>query len=188
MNFRAFLMLTALGLTGCHRDMYEQPKFLPEKPNYFFSDEEVDRLPVAHTVPRGPIEDNSLFYTGTTNGALATAFPYPVTQDIVERGRELFDIHCSACHGRDGYGNGMIVQRGFPAPPSYHSDRLRNAPVGHFYEVITNGYGVMYPFGSRIIPADRWAIVAYIRALQFSQDAPAGTLNDADRTALEHAR
>jgi mono/diheme cytochrome c family protein len=123
-----------------------------------------------------------------TNGALATTFPFPMTADILAHGRELFDINCSACHGRDGYGNGMIVQRGFPPPPSYHIDRLRHAPVGHFFDVITHGYGVMYPFGSRIAPADRWAIIGYIRALQFSQDAPAGALDDRDRAALEKAK
>jgi mono/diheme cytochrome c family protein len=180
--------LAALCLAGCHRDMYEQPKFLPEKPNYYFPQAEINRLPVAHTVPRGAVEDNSLFYTGMTGSALATAFPYPVTAEMVAHGREVFEIDCSECHGRDGYGNGMIVQRGFPAPPSYHIDRLRNAPVGHFFDVITNGYGVMYPFGSRIKPADRWALISYIRALQFSQDAPVSALDDQDRAELEKAK
>jgi mono/diheme cytochrome c family protein len=187
-RFIALPPLAVLCLAGCHRDMYEQPKYLPEKPNYYFPQEPVDRLPVAHTVPRGPVEDDSLFYTGLSNGALATAFPYPVTADMVAHGRELFDINCSECHGRDGYGAGMIVQRGFPPPPSYHIDRLRNAPVGHFFNVITNGYGVMYPFGSRIKPADRWAIISYIRALQFSQDAPVSALDDHDRAELEQAK
>ncbi len=187
---RRFLLLpiAAVSLTGCHRDMYEQPKYLPEKPNYYFPHEQVDRLPVPHTVPRGPVEDTSPFYTGKTGNVLATTFPYPITTAIVAHGREVYDINCSECHGRDGYGNGMVVQRGFPAPPSYHSDRLRQAPVGHFFDVITNGYGVMYPFGSRIPPADRWAIISYIRALQFSQDAPVGDLSGQDRTELEKAK
>jgi mono/diheme cytochrome c family protein len=185
---RIFLLPAALAaLTGCHRDMYEQPKFLPEKPNYYFPHAEVDRLPVPHTVPRGPVEDNSPFYTGKTGGFLTTTFPVPVTAGLVAHGREAYDINCSECHGRDGYGHGMVVQRGFPAPPSYHSDRLRQAPVGHFFDVITNGYGVMYPFGSRISPGDRWAIIAYIRALQFSQAAPAAALSDEDRAKLEKA-
>jgi mono/diheme cytochrome c family protein len=179
------LPLAAFGLAGCHRDMYEQPKYLPEKPSYYFPHAEIDRLPVAHTVPRGPVEDNSVFYTGRNGAELATAFPYPITRGIVARGREVFDINCSECHGRDGYGDGMIVQRGFPAPPSYHDDRLRQAPVGHFFDVITNGYGVMYPFGSRLAPADRWAVIAYIRVLQFSQDAPVSALSDAERAQLE---
>jgi mono/diheme cytochrome c family protein len=183
-----YLPMAALSLLGCHRDMYEQPKYLPEKPNYYFPSEEVDRLPVAHTVPRGPIEDHSTFYTGMTGNGLATAFPYPMTSDIVQHGREVFEINCSECHGRDGYGKGMIVQRGFPAPPSFHADRLRDAPVGHFFNVITAGYGAMYPFGSRIGPADRWAIIGYIRALQFSQDAPASVLSGEDRAELEKAK
>ena len=131
-----------------------------------------------------PVNDGSVFYTGQTGGALATDFPLPVTAELVTRGREQFDINCSACHGRDGYGRGMVVLRGFPAPPSFHSDRLRAAPVGHFFDVITNGYGVMYPFGARIQPADRWAIISYIRALQLSQHATAARLDPADQTQL----
>jgi mono/diheme cytochrome c family protein len=111
-----------------------------------------------------------------------------VTRDLVDRGREAFDINCSVCHGRDGYGLGMVVQRGFPQPPSFHSERLRQAPVGHFFEVITHGYGVMYPFGSRISPADRWAIVSYIRALQFSQAAPVNQLQAMDLDKLEKTK
>jgi mono/diheme cytochrome c family protein len=188
--YRRILLLPviAAALSGCHRDMYEQPKFLPEKPNYYFPREEIDRLPVSHTVSRGPVEDNSPFYTGKTGDVLATAFPFAITAEVVAHGRDVYDINCSECHGRDGYGHGMIVQRGFPAPPSYHSDRLRQAPVGHFFDVITNGYGVMYPFGSRIPPSDRWAIIAYIRALQFSQDAPAAALSDQDRAELEKVK
>jgi mono/diheme cytochrome c family protein len=183
--FRAVVSaLMALGLTACHRNMQEEPKFLPDQQNHDFPGEQVDRPPVAHTVPRGPLNDGSAVYTGSAGGALVTTFPMPVTLEMVKRGQEAFDINCSACHGRDGYGQGMVVQRGFPAPPSFHSERLRNAPVGHFFEVITNGYGVMYPFGSRISPADRWAIVSYIRALQLSQDATADRIEPADQAQL----
>lgn len=178
----------ALALAACHRDMYDQPKFLPNSKTIYFPDEPSNRVSPAHTVPRGVIDDGSTFYTGKTGAALATTFPMPVTPEMVARGREMFDIECTPCHGRDGYGDGIIVQRGFPAPPSYHSDRLRQAPVGHFFEVITNGYGAMYPFGSRINPADRWAVIAYIRALQFSQNAPAAELSDTDRAALEKSQ
>ena len=174
----------ALALAACHRDMYEEPKFLPDQQNHYFPDEQVDRKPVAHTIPRGPFDDGSTFYTGKTGDALATAFPVPVTLDLVQHGREVFDINCSACHGRDGYGEGIIVQRGFPQPPSFHSARLRDAPVGHFFDVITHGYGVMYPFGSRITPADRWAIIGYIRALQLSQNATAGQIEATDLQQL----
>jgi mono/diheme cytochrome c family protein len=179
------VMMAALALTACKRNMYEEPKFLPDQQNYYFPKEPADRQPVAHTVSSAPLDENPVFDTGMTGATLATAFPMPVTLDLVAKGREEFDINCSACHGRDGYGDGIVVRRGFPAPPSYHSERLRNAPVGHLFNVITNGYGVMYPFGSRIRPADRWAIVAYIRALQFSQNAPVTLLSTKDKTQLE---
>ena len=175
-------------LTACHRNMQEQPKFLPDQQNYDFPNEQVDRKPVEHTVPRGPIDDGSVFYTGQTGDALATTFPVPITLDLVKQGQEAFNINCSVCHGRDGYGEGIVVQRGFPQPPSFHSERLRNAPVGHFYQVITHGYGVMYPFGSRITPADRWAIIAYIRALQLSQNATAGQIEATDLQQLGSAK
>ena len=181
------LLCAALALTACHHNMYEQPKFLPNQQNTYFPKEPADRLPVPHTVPRGAFDDGSAFYTGQSTGTLVTTFPVPVTTQLVDRGREMFDINCTACHGRDGYGQGMVVERGFPSPPSFHSDRLRDAPVGHFFDVITRGYGVMYPFGSRIAPADRWAIVSYIRALQFSQHAQAVQLEAQDRDQLEKA-
>jgi mono/diheme cytochrome c family protein len=175
-------------LTACHRNMQEQPKFLPDQQNYDFPHEQVDRKPVEHTVPRGPVDDGSVFYTGQTGNVLATTFPVPVTLELVKQGQEAFNINCSVCHGRDGYGQGIVVQRGFPQPPSFHSERLRNAPVGHFFQVITQGYGVMYPFGSRITPQDRWAIVSYIRALQFSQNATTNQLDPSDKTQLEETR
>lgn len=182
------LLVLPLLLSACHRDMYEQPKFLPDDQNRFFPGRLYDRQPVAHTVPRGPIDDNTSFYTGQVNGVLATDFPEPVTMQLVSKGQEEFNINCSVCHGRDGYGEGMIVQRGFPQPPSFHSDRLRNAPVGHFFDVITHGYGAMYPFGSRIQPADRWAIVSYIRALQYSRRVPVGQLTPDEKSKLEELK
>ena len=168
--------------------MQEQPKFLPDQQNHDFPNEQVDRKPVEHTVPRGPIDDGSVFYTGQTGNVLATTFPLPVTLDLVKQGQEAFNINCSVCHGRDGYGEGIVVQRGFPRPPSFHSERLRNAPVGHFFQVITHGYGVMYPFGSRITPQDRWAIISYIRALQLSQNANTEQMEPSDKTQLEKAK
>jgi mono/diheme cytochrome c family protein len=108
----------------------------------------------------------------------------PVTLALLHRGQERFNIDCAPCHGRSGNGDGMIVKRGFPAPPSYHSARLRQAPDSHFYEVITHGYGVMYPYADRVAPLDRWAIAAYIRALQLSQHAPVDRLDAQDRQRL----
>jgi mono/diheme cytochrome c family protein len=109
----------------------------------------------------------------------------PVTMALLERGRERFDVYCAPCHGRDGSGNGMIVQRGFPHPPSYYNDRLRNAPSQHFYDVITHGYGVMFPYADRVEPADRWAIAAYIRALQASVSATVADVPADQRSALQ---
>ncbi len=182
------LVLAAALLCACHRDMYEQPKFLPDQQARYFPDVTADRLPPPHTVPHDAPDSHDPFATGESSGLLVASIPEAVTPAILARGREEFDINCSACHGRDGYGQGMIVQRGFPPPPSFHSDRLRAAPAGHFFQVITHGYGAMYPFGARIDPTDRWAIVSYIRALQFSQNAPAGALSPEDRARLEDAK
>ena len=168
--------------------MQEQPKLLPDQQNYDFPTLQVDRKPVAHTVSRGPVDDGSVFYTGQMGDDLATTFPVPVTLDLVKKGQEAFNINCSACHGRDGYGDGIVVQRGFPQPPSFHSERLRSAPVGHFFQVITHGYGVMYPFGSRITPEDRWAIVSYIRALQLSQNATTDQIESWDKIQLDKVK
>jgi mono/diheme cytochrome c family protein len=178
------IFMGVLALAGCKRNMYEEPKFLPDQQNYYFPTERVDRKPVDHTVPRGTVNDGSVFFTGMTGDVLATNFPVPVTLDLVKQGQEAFDINCSACHGRDGYGEGIVVQRGFPRPPSFHSDRLRHAPIGHFFAVITHGYGMMYPFASRVSPADRWAIISYIRALQFSQNATADRIDSTDQIQL----
>jgi mono/diheme cytochrome c family protein len=118
------------------------------------------------------------------NGQPSDVFPYPVTQEIVERGRERYNVFCSPCHGFSGDGDGMIVQRGLRHPPSFHEDRLRAAPAGHYFDVITNGFGVMYPYGYRVPPRDRWAIIAYVRALQLSRQVPIGDVPDAERSKL----
>jgi mono/diheme cytochrome c family protein len=170
---RLFLAGCALlALCGCRQDMFNQPRYKTFAEDDFFPDGTSARPIPPHTVARGQADVDTEYYAGTTgDGKLVETLPQPVTGAILERGQERFEIYCAECHGRTGDGNGMIVQRGFPAPPSYHSDRLRNAPIGYFYYVITNGYGVMYPYASRVPPADRWAIAAYIRALQLSHDA-----------------
>ncbi len=155
--------------------MHVQPKYKPLAPTSFFDDGRSERPVVPGTVARGHLQIDEQLYTGKANGALAETFPFPITREDLARGRERFNIFCSPCHGRLGDGQGMIVQRGFPPPPSYHQDRLRQAPVGHFFDVITNGYGRMYSYASRVSPQDRWRIIAYIRALQLSQHA---TIND----------
>jgi len=172
---------------GCRQDMHVQPRYNPFDPTDFFEDGQSARMPVAGTFPRGDLTTGpeELLYTGKVNGALAEAFPFPVTREVLDRGRERFDIYCTPCHGLSGDGDGMIVHRGFRRPPSLHIDRLRAAPAGHFFDVITNGFGVMYPYDYRVAPRDRWAIVAYIRALQLSRQASISDVPAAERRKLQ---
>ncbi len=158
---RPLLLLAALLATsGCtDQSMREQKKYRTYSASDLFADGAAAR----------PLPPGTISQSDPQRLAEAKA-PPPVTQAVIERGRQRFDIFCSPCHGRAGKGDGMIVQRGFPKPPSYHTDRLRAAPAQHFFDVITQGYGVMYPYAARVAPADRWAIVAYIRALQLSED------------------
>jgi len=167
----AGLLLCLLFGAGCRQDMANQPKQRPLSPSDFFGDVRSERPLVEGTVYRGQIEAEALAVPGDSD-----AFPLPVTKELLERGRERFNIFCSPCHGLDGDGNGMITVRGFRHPPSYHIDRLRQAPVGHFYDVITNGFGAMSDYSAQVPPRDRWAIIAYLRALQLSRNAPAAEL------------
>jgi cytochrome c553 len=166
--------------------MFNQPYSKPLRDSDFFQDNHMASRPLlAHTIARGHLEADQALYSGKIGTNLVENFPFPITREILERGRERFDIYCSPCHGRTGDGNGMVVQRGFPVPPSYHIDRLRTAPVGHFVDVITSGYGVMYSYAQRVVPADRWAIAAYIRALQQSRDTRLADLPAGVRASLE---
>ena len=175
-----------LALSGCRQDMHVQPRYNPYDPADFFEDGQSARLPVEGTVPRGDLKlgPNELLYTGKVNGQPSESFPFPVTREILDRGRERFNIYCSPCHGFSGDGDGMIVQRGFRRPPSLHEDLLRTAPAGHIFDVITNGQGVMYPYGYRVAPRDRWAIIYYIRALQLSRQASITDLPEAEQKKL----
>jgi mono/diheme cytochrome c family protein len=175
-------------LAGCRPDMANQPRAKPLSQTNFFSDGMSARQPPPYTVPSDQPRANSAFYTGLTNGTYVTQLPIKLSRELLDRGRERFDTMCAECHDRIGSGNGMIVQRGFPQPPSFHIDRLRNAPIGHFYDVMTNGYGVMYSYAARVEPEDRWAIAAYIRALQLSHNAKPSDLDPADRAKLEAAK
>jgi mono/diheme cytochrome c family protein len=173
-------------LLGCRQDMHVQPKYVPEDPSTFFADGRSERQPVEGTVARGELRTDELLYTGRVNGTVVDVFPFPITAADLARGRERYNIYCSPCHDYTGSGNGMIVQRGFPSPPSFHLDRLRQAPAGHFFEVITNGVGRMYSYAARVAPEDRWRIAAYIRALQLSQhgamtDVPAAQADELTR-------
>jgi hypothetical protein len=167
--------------------MHDQPKFVPQRGSTFFADERSARPLVAGTVARGQLRDDDLLYTGKLDGNDSPLFPFAVDERILRRGQERFDIYCSPCHARTGDGDGMIVRRGYRRPPSYHDDRLRMAPVGHFFDVMTNGFGAMPDYASQIKAEDRWAIAAYIRVLQQSSrtaiaDVPAG-----DRPKLDQA-
>ncbi len=202
----AFLLLPFAFLTACgvRSDMQDQPRYKAYKKSDFFADKRGSRDQVEGTVARGQLRDNKGFYTGkidnpnlsvpveTTTDASGNTlvssfpndideFPIPVTKELVDRGQDRYNIYCIVCHGPVGNGDGMIVRRGFPQPPTYHDDRLRNAPVGHFYDVITNGWGKMNGYSYQIQPADRWAIVAYIRALQVGQ-SPEENLRVTSRT------
>ncbi len=180
----ALLALTAL--TGCRQDMHDQPKYEPLETSAFFSDGRASRQPVPGTVARGELRDDDHLYRGLdANGELAATLPMPVTAEALTRGRERFDIFCSPCHGRAGDGRGMIVRRGFKQPESFHQDRLRDVPVGYFFEVATNGFGQMSGYSAQIPVKDRWAIGAYIRALQLSRNAPVAMLDATDLAALE---
>ncbi|HWR54838.1 MAG TPA: cytochrome c [Bryobacteraceae bacterium] len=160
-------------LTGCRQDMQNAPRYRTFQKSTFFADGLSSRPQLPGTVAQEQFGSDELLNTGKVNGQLADVFPFPVTKEVIRRGQERFNIYCAPCHSRLGDGEGMIVQRGFRKPPSYHIDRLRNAPVGHFFDVITNGFGAMTDYAARVPPRDRWAITAYIRALQFSRTASA---------------
>ena len=184
----AALLAALLILSGCRQDMHDQPRYEPLEANPFFADQRSARPQVRGTVARGQLQEDEHFYRGAVNGERVAEFPFPITREVIERGRERFEIFCSPCHGRLGNGEGMVTERGFRSPPTYHSEQLREAPVGHFFDVITNGFGGMYSFNDRIPPQDRWAIVAYIRALQLSQNAAIDDVPANERVQLTEAQ
>jgi mono/diheme cytochrome c family protein len=167
----AVLALLAGSLAGCHSDMRDQPRHEAFEASDFFADGQASRSPVTGTVARGQLREDGHFYTGlNADGKFAEELPVPLTRALLERGRERFDIFCSVCHGRTGDGLGMVVRRGFKQPTSFHDQRLRESPVGYVYDVITNGFGAMSSYAAQVKPADRWAIAAYVKALQHSQN------------------
>jgi mono/diheme cytochrome c family protein len=174
------LATVALLLSACRIDMHVQPRQNPLSRSDFFTDQRSERPPVEGTIARGQLRADTYFYSGKTGSTPGDYMPFPVTKEVLERGRERFNIYCAPCHSRLGDGNGFIPSRGFARkPPSFHIERLQKAPLGYFYDVITNGFGIMPDYASQIPPEDRWKIVAYIRALQLSQnatraDVPAG--------------
>jgi mono/diheme cytochrome c family protein len=177
----------AAALAGCTQQMAEQPRCGPLEASTFFADERCARQPVEGTVARGYLHLDEHLYAGKVDGRPADTLPFPVTHQLLERGQERFNIYCTPCHDHLGSGQGMIVRRGFSPPPSLHIERLRLAPVGHFFDVISNGYGAMPNYGKQVSPHDRWAIAAYIRALQLSQHATLAEVPDGARQQLQGA-
>jgi cytochrome c553 len=204
----ALAALYSVVLLGCHPDMWNQPRYTALQKNDFFADNAADRLPVPNTVPydgvRRPwtspvfealtgnatvpsVHDQEFWSGKDAAGVLRPNNYFTVDMTLLKRGQERFNAVCSHCHGEGGYGNGMIVKRGFPAPASYHIDRLREVEDGYIVDVINNGFGRMYSYRARVSAEDRWAIAAYIRALQYSQNVPPADLSEADQQKLNEA-
>ena len=167
-------------IAGCRQDMQDEPKMIPQRGSTMFADGRSARPQVANTVARGQLDQDQYFYTGLVNGKEQDAMPFPVTMTVLERGQERFNIYCTPCHSRVGNGDGMIVQRGYKPAGNFHDAKRLAEPLSHYFYVMTNGYGAMPDYSAQLTPVDRWAVAAYIRALQLSQsattsDVPAGT-------------
>jgi len=172
-------------VSGCRQDMHDQPKYIPLRQSDFFHDGRSERPLVPGTVPHGSLDHDASFYSGMVGDKLVDTMPLPVTRKLLERGQQRFEIYCAPCHSVLGDGDGMIARRGYLRPPSFHDPRLRNAPLGHFYRVMTYGSGAMPDYAQQVPPADRWAIAAYIRALQLSQSAPVSDVPANERPLLD---
>jgi mono/diheme cytochrome c family protein len=160
-----------LAAAACRQDMHDQPKYEPYERSDFFDDGRAVRPQPEGTVARGQLREEAALFTGRSGGAFVATLPLPLTPETLARGRERYEIHCAPCHGLVGRGDGMIVRRGYRQPSSFHVDRLRQQPVGYFYDVVTNGFGAMPDYAAQVQVSDRWAIAAYVRALQLSQNA-----------------
>ena len=183
----AALGVLALVSAGCRQDMHDQPKFKPYARSDFYSDERSARPLVAGTIARGHLGADELFETGKVGGKPTEVFPFEITGVVLARGRERYNIYCSPCHGETGQGDGMIVQRGYRKPPSFHQDRLRQAAAGYLFDVTSRGFGAMPDYAAQVPAKDRWAIIAYLRVLQRSQHATLADVPDSERARLEAA-
>lgn len=182
------LLLLAVAAPGCRNGMRDGAKLKPLEKTEFFPDGRSQRPLVDGTVPRGlaaVTDEQEYLRTGKVRGQLGNTMPFPLTEEVLKRGQERFEIFCTPCHDRLGTGQGMIVQRGFARPPSYHIDRLRQAPLGHFVDVMTHGFGAMYSYAYRVPPRDRWAIASYIRVLQLSQGTTVANVPENELQKLE---
>jgi mono/diheme cytochrome c family protein len=164
--------------------MHDQPKYRPLRGSAFFENGSSARPPVEGTIARGTLQTDAAFFTGKSGAMFVTELPFPVTQAVLDRGQERFNIYCAPCHDATGSGNGLVVQRGYPPPPSFQIDRLRNIEAGYFFDVMTNGFGRMPDYRAQVTPRDRWNIVAYIRALQLAQHATTSDVPGGDPTKL----
>lgn len=173
---------------GCRQDMHNQPKYKPLRPSTFFDNGSSARPLIEGTIARGTLQEDTAFFTGKVADQLVTELPFPVTQQVMDRGQERFNIFCAPCHDRTGGGNGMVVQRGYRQPPSMHIDRLRQVEIGYLFDVMTNGFGVMPDYRAQVTPRDRWNIAAYIRALQLSQNAQRADIPGGDPTKVQPPR
>jgi mono/diheme cytochrome c family protein len=183
--------VSGLVLVGgaCRQDMHDQPKAKPQSKSGFFADGRTGRLPVAGTVARGQLREDDHLFSGKAEGVFVTTFPFKIDAGVLQRGRERYNIYCSPCHGQTGLGNGMVIQRGFKTPAaSHHLERLRLAPVGYWFDVITNGFGIMFGHAAQVEVNDRWAIIAYVRALQLSRNATVEDIPQAQREAVVSGR
>lgn len=181
------LVLAAVLLGGCRQEMADQPRQDPLEASAFFRDGRAARPLVPGTIARGHLRDDEHLYTGKVNGKLVDTFPFAISKVVLARGRQRFEIYCTPCHDRLGTGEGMVVRRGYRRPTSLHDLRLRQAPPGHFFDVITNGFGAMPSYAKQIPVEDRWAIIAYLRALQLSQNAKLAELPAADQKKVQEA-
>lgn len=179
------MLLAIVLLVGCRQDMHDQPKVRPYRESQFFEDGLSARPVIAGTVARGDLREDDHLWLGKVDGKPAVEFPFAVDAALLGRGRERYDIYCTPCHDGVGSGQGVVVRRGFRRPPSIHDERLRGAAVGYLYDVVSNGFGVMPPYAAQIPVRDRWAIVAYLRALQLSQHASLADVPEAERAKLE---
>jgi len=183
------LLAALLLLAGCRQDMHDQPRFKPFARSDFYTDLRSARPPVEGTVARGELREDTYLYTGKIGSNPGDYMPFPVTAEVLARGQQRYDIYCAPCHDRGATGKGLAVQSGFErGPVSFHEQRLRDAAPGYFYQAISNGFGIMNGYAAQIEPNDRWAIVAYIRALQLSEHAVVGDLPEADKQKLEAAQ
>lgn len=178
-------VVTMLAFSACRQKMANQPRYDPLESSDFFNDGMSARPRLPGTVARGELVTDQFLATGKINGQVAEGYPFAVTLDVINRGHERYDIYCSECHGRVGDGNGMIPARGYRRPPSFHTETVRNQTTGHYFDVMTNGFGAMPPYRTMIPPRDRWAIAAYIRALQLSQNATVTDVPPAERAKLD---